>query len=119
NAYPANNTLVITDYSDNLDRISKIIASIDRPESFSTDVVPIRHGIATDVAALATQMLRTGDSAQGGNSTVVIADPKNNSVLIRASSPQRLSMARNLVKRIDSPGNSQGNYHVVYLRNAQ
>jgi len=119
NAYPANNTLVITDYSDNLDRISKIIASIDRPESFSTDVVPIRHGIATDVAALATQMLRTGDSAQGGSSTVVIADPKNNSVLIRASSPQRLSMARNLVKRIDSPGNSQGNYHVVYLRNAQ
>lgn len=31
NAYPGNNTLVITDYADNLKRIANIIASVDTP----------------------------------------------------------------------------------------
>ncbi|NYT83145.1 type II secretion system secretin GspD [Alcaligenaceae bacterium] len=119
NAYTGNNTLVITDYADNLDRIAEVIAGIDTPDSISTDVVPIRYGVALDVAALAAQLLdgRTGgDPAQH---TVVVADPRSNSVLLRASSPDKLQLARDLVERIDSPESRAGNLHVVYLRNAQ
>ena len=117
NAYPANNTLIITDYTDNLDRIAAVIESIDTPNSFSTDVIPIRHGLALDVAALASQMLRS--DGPSGNQTMVLADTRSNSVLIRASSPDRLAAARKLVRRIDSTDTREGNLNVVYLRNAQ
>jgi len=119
NAYPSNNTLVVTDYADNLARIAQVIERIDTPDSMSTDVLPIRHGVALDVAALANQLLgnRRGGDSQG--QVVVVADPRSNAVLMRANSPEKLAQARDLIRRIDSPESGGGNLHVVYLRNAQ
>src|SRR5690606_22627018 len=107
------------DYADNLARIAEVIERIDTPDSMSTDVMPIRHGVALDVAALANQLLgnRRGGDSQGR--VVVVADPRSNAVLLRANSPEKLAQARNLIRRIDSPESGGGNLHVVYLRNAQ
>ncbi|TEA80027.1 type II secretion system secretin GspD [Allopusillimonas ginsengisoli] len=119
NAYAGNNTLVITDYADNLERIAEVIASIDTPDSISTDVIPVQYGVALDVAALAAQLLNQGSGNQGGRRTTVVADPRSNSVLLRASSPEMLDHARELIERIDNPESGASNMHVVYLRNAQ
>ncbi|WP_420177215.1 type II secretion system secretin GspD [Kerstersia gyiorum] len=120
NAYPGNNTLVITDYADNLDRIAQVIAGIDTPHSINTDVVPIRYAIAADIAGLASQLLEgQGGSGDATQRISVVADPRTNSVLIRAGSPARLDLAKELIQRIDSPTTKPGNLHVVYLRNAQ
>ena len=119
NAYAGNNTLVITDYADNLDRIAAVIADIDTPDSISTDIVPIHYGVALDVAALATQLLDSRSTGDPSRQTVVVADPRSNAILLRASSPDRLALARDLIERIDSPESQAGNLHVVYLRNAQ
>ncbi|WP_431307003.1 secretin N-terminal domain-containing protein, partial [Achromobacter xylosoxidans] len=118
-AYPANNTLVITDYADNLDRIGRIIASIDNPSSLVTEVVKIRQGIAVDIAGMAAELL---DTQQGGDPTqrvAVVADPRANSVILRSSSPGRARLARDLIRQLDSSQADPGNLHVVYLRNAQ
>ena len=56
-AYPNNNTLVITDYADNLQRIARIIASIDGPYSGDLEVVPLEHALAVDLAAILGRML--------------------------------------------------------------
>lgn len=116
-AHAGNNTLVITDYADNLDRVAEVIARIDTPTSISTDVIPIEYGVALDVAALAQQLLQTsgGDQIKQVN---IVADPRSNSVLVRASTPERLKLARDLILRIDTPESRAGNLHVVYLRNA-
>jgi len=119
NAYAGNNTIVITDYADNLERIARVIADIDTPDSFSTDVVPIRYGVALDVAALAAQLLDTRGAGDPAGQVVVVADPRSNSVLLRAGSPDKLDLARDLIERIDRPETGTGNLHVVYLRNAQ
>ncbi|AEC19684.1 general secretion pathway protein D [Pusillimonas sp. T7-7] len=118
NAYAGNNTLVITDYADNLDRIAQVIAGIDTPQSINTDVVPIHYGVALDVAALATQLLGNNTNGAGMQATVV-ADPRSNSILLRAATPAQLGIARDLIERIDNPETQSGNLHVVYLRNAQ
>ncbi|MGO1254730.1 MAG: secretin N-terminal domain-containing protein, partial [Alcaligenes aquatilis] len=118
NAYPSNNTLVVTDYGDNLDRIAQVIAGVDTPAGLNTDIIPIDYGVALDVAALASQMLDTPGNEVAQRITVV-ADPRSNSVLVRAGSPARLDLARDLIRRIDSPESNKGNLHVVYLRNAQ
>ncbi|MFT4173111.1 MAG: type II secretion system secretin GspD [Rhodocyclaceae bacterium] len=117
-AYAANNTLVITDYIDNLDRIARIIDSIDTPTSLDTEVVKLYNGVAVDIAGLASELLQ-----QGGNEArkdiSVLADPRSNSIVIRSSSPARTTLARDLIIKLDNAQDDPGNLYVVYLRNAQ
>ncbi|WP_416057393.1 type II secretion system secretin GspD [Stenotrophomonas maltophilia] len=117
-ANPGNNTLVITDYADNLERIARVIASVDTPSGMDTDVVKLQQGIAVDVAAMVAPLL----DVQGGDAlqkVVVMADPRSNSILLRSSSPGRTRLARQLVEKLDRAQDESGNLHVVYLRNAQ
>ncbi|WP_376751624.1 type II secretion system secretin GspD [Stutzerimonas nitrititolerans] len=118
NAYPGNNTVVVTDYADNLERIARIIADIDTPGAIDTDVVPIQNGIAADIAAVVSELL----DAQGNDPTqkiVVLGEPRSNTIIVRASSPERTHIARDLIHKLDNAQGSTGNLHVVYLRNAQ
>jgi general secretion pathway protein D len=117
-AQEGSNSLVVTDYADNLERIAQIIARIDTPLAVNTDVVPIEYGVALDVAALAQQMLQEGNGRKNRDVTV-LADPRSNAVLLRAITPERLKQARKLILRLDTPESRTGNLHVVYLRNAQ
>jgi len=48
NAYPGNNSIVITDYAENLARVAQIIDGIDTPSAIDTDVVMVQNGIAVD-----------------------------------------------------------------------
>ena len=61
NANPGNNSLVITDYADNLARLGKIIAALDQPSATDIDVVQLQHGVAADLAPL-VQRLADGSS---------------------------------------------------------
>jgi general secretion pathway protein D len=121
NANPGNNTLVITDYADNLLRLGKIISALDSPASSELEVVPIRYSIASDVAAMANRLLESGPSGPGGDvgRTNLLADPRNNTVIIRAPSEARSNLAKSLIAKLDLPSVQPGNVHVVYLRNAE
>lgn len=119
NAYPGNNTLVITDYADNLKRVAAIIASVDTPSAISTDLIEIKNGIASDVAALVTRLLDQGTGGDATQRITAVADPRTNSVLLRAGSPARTKLARDLIAKLDNPSSRSSNMHVVYLRNAE
>src|SRR5207248_7889272 len=64
NAYGANNTIVVTDYAENVRRIARIIAAIDTPAGNEVDVVRLEHTIASDMAVLLARLLET--PAQAG-----------------------------------------------------
>ncbi|NWA05639.1 type II secretion system secretin GspD [Pseudomonas gingeri] len=118
NAYPGNNTVVITDYAENLQRVASLIASIDTPSAIDTDVVTIQNGIASDIASMVAELLEN----QGNDPTQkisVLGDPRSNSIIIRASSPERTQLARELIYKLDNAQSNPSNLHVVYLRNAQ
>ncbi|HZX26639.1 MAG TPA: type II secretion system secretin GspD [Telluria sp.] len=116
-ANAANNSLVITDYADNLKRLSKIIAALDAPVAADIDVVPVKHAIATDIATMVNKLMDPGGQDQGGRVNVV-ADPRTNSVIIKAPSPARANLAKSLIVKLDQPTEQAGNVHVVYLKNA-
>ena len=63
NANPGNNSLVITDYADNLKRLAKIIAALDVPASTDLDVIPVRYAIASDLASMVNKLMEGGGSA--------------------------------------------------------
>jgi general secretion pathway protein D len=116
-ADPGNNSLVITDYADNLRRLSKIIAALDAPSTGDLDVVPIRNGIASDVATLVSRLMEPSPGGDAGRVSV-LADPRTNSVVVRAPSAARANMAKSLIAKLDQPTAELGNIHVVYLKNA-
>ena len=120
NAYPGNNTIVITDYASNIQRIGELIETIDAPVSSDVQTIKLRYAIAIDVAAMLNKVLDTGMvGAEAGNKTIVMADARSNSLLLRSSSPEKMRQIRALVAKLDTPGTSNGNIWVVPLRNAE
>ncbi|AMR76281.1 type II secretion system secretin GspD [Cupriavidus nantongensis] len=126
-AYPANNTLVITDYADNLRRIARIIAAVDAPASGEVELVPLKHALASDTATVLQRLLdpAAAGAAGGGGAAVdaslrtsVVAEPRSNSLMIRATSRARLQQARQLIEKLDQPYARPGNIWVVPLKNA-
>ena len=130
NANPGNNTLVITDYADNLQRIGKIIAAMDVPASGDVEVIPLRYAVASDIAPLIQRL--TTDSPQGavapgagGAATLaapsILIDTRSNSLIVRSPNASRLASLRALVAKLDTPPQGQaatGNIWVVHLKNA-
>ena len=121
NAYPGNNTIVITDYASNIGRIGELIETIDAPASSDVQTIQLRYAIAIDVAAMLNKVLENGlaGSNDGSSKTIVMADARSNSLLLRSSSPEKVRQIRSLVAKLDTPGNSNGNIWVVPLRNAE
>ena len=120
--YPASNTLVITDYAGNLQRIARIIESIDLPGGTDPVVIPLAHASAVDVAPMVGRMFAETPGAPGADTSQrlsVVADPRSNSLVARADNPSRIGRLRTLVAMLDTPTSAAGNLHVVYLKNAE
>ena len=118
---PGNNSLVITDYADNLQRIGRIIAGVDTPPSADGDVVPLQYALAVDIAPLVQRLLEPGQggAVDPGQRVTVLADPRTNTILLRAASPARIASAKGVIARLDVPTTTAGNIHIVYLKNAE
>ncbi|MBS7777637.1 type II secretion system secretin GspD [Acidovorax sp. CCYZU-2555] len=134
NVNPGNNSLVITDYADNVQRLSRIVAAMDVSNATDIEVIPLQHAVASEMAVLVGRLIEGGSAsvapgavAQGqtdtGYKTTLMAEPRSNALVVRASNPARLAQVRSLIARLDQPAYassaaSSGNIHVVYLKNA-
>ena len=125
--YPGNNSLVITDYADNLSRIARIIDAIDRPGGGDPVVVPLRFAGAVDLAETVNRILAEGQAGPGQPAvpieprmrTIVAPDPRTNSLIVRSDNPARIARVQAIVQQLDVPTGAAGNIHVVYLKNAE
>jgi general secretion pathway protein D len=118
-AYAANNTIVVTDYAENVRRIARIIAAIDTPAGAEVDVIRLQHAIASDLAVLLGRLLEPAAGADAGQRVSILAEPGSNALLVRSASAARASLVRTLVAKLDQPSSSPGNIYVVYLKNAE
>ena len=120
-ANPGNNTIIVTDYASNVKRVAKLIDSMDEPSVGDVQTIHLRYGVAIDVASILNKVVETtsnpADAASG--KTVVIAEPRSNSILIRSSNPEKIRQIRSLVARLDTPTANSGNIWVVPLKNAE
>ena len=120
-----NNTLVITDYADNLKRLARIIATLDTPTIADLDVVRLEHAIALDLAVTINRLLDNtlapgvASGLPDQSRVMVLADARTNSLIVRAPNAARANLARTLIAKLDQPTTLPGNVHVVYLRNAE
>ena len=130
NANTGTNTLVITDYADNLKRMGEMIAALDVPSATDMEAIPLQYAIASDLAPM-VQRLADGGSTGGpgvaatgaapGQGTLVMAEARTNTLMVRAPNPARMALVRSLIQRLDRPGTAGlggSGIHVVYLKNA-
>ncbi len=122
NVYPANNTLVVTDYADNIKRLEKVIATIEQGGSDNTAVFRLKHMAATDAASLLFKLFVEGsaaESADPGQRAAIVVDSQSNSVVVRTDTSVVLGRIRSLLNEIDQAPVVSGNIHVVTLKNAE
>ncbi|MGR4867793.1 type II secretion system secretin GspD [Variovorax sp. LARHSF232] len=136
NVNPGNNSVVITDYAENMRRLARIIAALDVPNASDVEVIQLRHSIATDLVPLVQRLVEGGGSGAPGAPgaapgqadatfrTTLLAEPRSNAIILRAANPARAQLVRTLIEKLDkapmdTTGNgAAGNIYVVYLKNA-
>jgi len=120
NALPGNNSILVTDYASNIERIEKIIQSVDNPSSSKVETIALKNAQAIKVASLVNRALETS-VPQGGDpmsKPTILADPRTNSLIIRGGNAERLAQIRGLAAKLDASKNV-GNIYVVPLKNAE
>ena len=118
--YPNSNTLVITDYAENIKRINKIISSIDVPNQAEMHVMKVEYASAIDVSQMLMRLMPEAAPVAGTTPKLSIAvDAHSNSLIVRSENPSYLTRIRSMLKGLDTPAAAGGGIHVVYLRNSE
>ena len=132
NVNPGNNSIIITDYADNLQRMARIIAALDVSNASDVEVIQLKHAIAVDLAPLVLRLIESGSATNAGAATpapgqtgadyktTLLPEPRSNALILRAANPARVALVKSLVAKLDQPSDTSpsGNIHVVYLKNA-
>jgi len=132
--YEPTNTLIVSDYGSNVQRILKIIRQLDIPGfEEQLTVIPIRHAKAKDISALIDQIINKGrgkskssiprfrrNSQKGETNaaySLVIPDERTNSIIV-VGTKEGAAKIRNLVKKLDFELNPEdaGGAYVYYVK---
>jgi len=139
-AFPEDNTMIITDNAYNVDRLLKIIGSLDvQGMKQNVEVIPLKLAFAGQLAPEIEQIVgnkggssssmgylrRPGfgvvaPSAQSaGTEFKIIPDERTNSLVVLAG-PLQMRQIKELVSKLDiTPPNATAKIHVYHLKNAQ
>ena len=127
-----NNALVVTDYADNLQRIGRIIASLDVSNATGVEVIALRHAVASDLAPLvlslaegsgnpgtplpasngngAGNLLNASATGASGNAfpTTLIPEPRSNSIIVRTANAAKMAQIKRIIQQLDIPPSASG-----------
>jgi general secretion pathway protein D len=129
NVNPGTNSLVITDYADNQQRIARIIAALDISSAANIEIIPLKHALASDMVPLVSRLIDPGSAgptpgqADSAQKTSLLAEPRSNSLILRTANPAQAALVKSLIEKLDQPSTpsngAAGNIYVVYLKNAE
>lgn len=113
NPYPDSHLLVMTDWQDNLDRLSRLAHLIDRHREPEVDILPLAHANAKHLTETLSSLL----SRQGRLNIQLVADERTNTLVVLGSDSGR-ERVRSLVAALDTPQRQDTNTRVIYLSHA-
>jgi general secretion pathway protein D len=119
-AYAATNVLIISDRAANIRRMERIVAEIDKKSDSDIELIKLKHAFAAEVVRLLSSLSNGSPEQKGAGARAVkfTADERTNSILLSGEKSSRLKY-RAIISDLDSPIESSGNTHVVYLRYAE
>lgn len=120
-AYAPTNVLIVSDAAANVDRLLSIIDRIDVASASDLEMMALKHASATEVVRILENLRQQGkrtDPNQQSGAAVLVADERTNSILISGDKSERLNI-RAIISHLDTPLETTGNTHVIYLRYAK
>ena len=118
-AYNPTNTLIITDHAGNIQRLLKIIAGVDRPDSDELEIIPLKHASASELVRILNSLNAGAAAKDATNKIKLAADDRTNSILVTGDRSSRLKI-RATITYLDTPlEDGSGNTHVIYLKYAK
>lgn len=111
------NTLVIVDYASNIQRVRRMIETIDRDQTV-TETVALRNVPALEMEAVLNRL--QGDPASGGGQTqnarrfVAVASQTSNAILLRGDTAS-VERARRVALQLDQTEPQRDNIRVIPL----
>ncbi len=118
-AYPPSNVLIISDRAANIARLVKIIQRIDQPSSGEIEYIQLEYAVAADlVRVLNSLQQQSAKRNPKAAKPMLVADERTNSILIGGDRTTRLQL-RAIISHLDTPSETSGDTHVVYLRYAK
>ena len=118
-AYPPSNVLIASGEAAVVERIVKLIESIDITGDADMEIIPLAHASAPEVVRILQSLQQAVEKDQPpvGQPTIV-ADERTNSILISGGPTQRMRL-RGIIAQLDTPLETGGNTEVIYLRYAK
>ncbi|MBI3570196.1 MAG: type II secretion system secretin GspD [Gammaproteobacteria bacterium] len=128
--YPPSNTLIITDYADNIRNLLRIVEIIDQRGGAELAIIPLKHASALDIAEMVVRLYPNVSQSPGtpvpaqaaggeADRVTIMPDLRTNSLLVRAENQGAIKDLREFIEKLDVPARVSGNTRVVYLRNAE
>jgi general secretion pathway protein D len=118
-AYAPSNAIIISDIRANIDRMEKIIASMDQSAVKETEIIKLKYGVSTDVVEMlkTLEKSRAGEGADASKEATLVADKRTNSVVVTADELS-IDRIKSLIDYLDIPLEQSGNVRVMYLEYA-
>lgn len=135
-AYPATNTLIITDSGINIDRMMKIIKELDQegPQQV-LEIIPVVNASSKDIAQMVNQLFDQQKAAGGGKAAAakksgdleeieevskIIPDDRTNAIIVLASR-RAIDKVRSIIQKLDRKVDAaqEGKIHVYFLKHAK
>lgn len=118
-AHAQSNVLIIADRVSNINRLLKIIAKVDEPSGSEIEIVQLEHASASEVVRVLTSLQKKKSKSKSkSNALTLVADERTNSILMGGDKSIRLAL-KGLIAHLDTPSETVGNTHVIYLHYAK
>ena len=113
------NVVIISDHADNIMRLMELVEQIDVADEDEVVMVPLKDAWVGSVVAMLEQVApnQLGRSAAGPQRIQIIANERNNTLVIRGK-PRPVAEMLKLIEQLDQPATATGTTKVVYLQHA-
>ena len=113
------NVVIISDHADNILRLKKLIREIDVADEDEVVMVPLQEAWVGNVAAILEKVApdQIGSAAKGPTKVQVIANERNNSLVLRGK-PRPIAEVMKIIDKLDRPATTTDSTQVVLLSHA-
>lgn len=118
-AAPRSNTIVVTDYADNVNRLARLVRDLDR-DTDTIDILPLQNSRASVLAAALREITGggtgpAGEAGQSYSAANFTAVDSSNSLVIRGPA-ETVSRLRSIATTLDLQARPTGDTRVIFLQ---
>ena len=112
------NTLLVTDYPQNIETLKKVIADINKSSKNIVKLVPIKHTDAKKLQAKLTDITKSIFNTKIASQNVKVIYDENTNGIILVGTPSNVQKVLDLVEKLDVESHANNNVQIFELKNS-